>query len=163
MKWFLDFEASSLNLIHSYPIEVGWCDENGENGQSYLIIPHENWTDWDAGSQSIHKIKRRDLFDYGIPGNQVAQIMNEALEGKDIHVDGGQYDEFWCNRLFVAANLDRKFKFQGYYELVEKECSHQTYICFIKEWTQSFTMHRALADAKKQADFYKRYKNNSNV
>jgi len=21
MKWFLDFEASSLNLIHSYPIE----------------------------------------------------------------------------------------------------------------------------------------------
>jgi len=56
---FIDFEASSLDLIASYPIEVGVCLANGEV-RSWLIEPHVLWQDWSdsAGRNSSRKVFR---------------------------------------------------------------------------------------------------------
>ena len=39
---FIDFEASSLDLIASYPIEVGLCLPDGAL-HSWLIRPNRQW------------------------------------------------------------------------------------------------------------------------
>ena len=57
---FIDFEASSLDLVSSYPIEVGICFPNGET-QSWLIKPHILWKDWSEKAARIHGISRDKL------------------------------------------------------------------------------------------------------
>ena len=63
---FIDFEASSLDLIASYPIEVGICLPDGTL-HSWLIQPHVLWQDWSESAEQVHGITRETLETEGTP------------------------------------------------------------------------------------------------
>jgi hypothetical protein len=109
---FIDFEASSVGA-DSYPIEVGFSDPGGGAPISYLINPYhvEDWTDWDYYAQhEIHHISREVLREQGQSPREVAEAMNRQLAGRDLYCDGGDYDRYWCWRLFEAAGVEKKFR-----------------------------------------------------
>jgi hypothetical protein len=111
--FFIDFEASSLNP-NSYPIEVGWSDDQG-NVESHLINPiHvDDWDDWDFHAQhEIHGISRTILCDVGKSPVQVATRLNEVLDGKEVYCDGLPYDRLWMECLFEYAGIEPLFGLQ---------------------------------------------------
>lgn len=105
MHVFLDFEASSL-AKQSYPIEVAWVFEDGR-GESYLIRPTPDWTDWDAEAQAIHHIERDTLLRDGTPHDDVAQRMVEVLSGHDLFASAPSWDGKWLSALLRAAGFPR--------------------------------------------------------
>jgi DNA polymerase III epsilon subunit-like protein len=105
MRVFLDFEASSL-AKPSYPIEVAWVFEDGRS-ETHLIRPAPAWTDWDAEAEAVHGISRADLLDRGVPHEEVAQRMLEALSDHEIFVTAPSWDGKWLSALLRAAGLPR--------------------------------------------------------
>ncbi|WP_189572919.1 3'-5' exonuclease [Marinobacter zhanjiangensis] len=108
---FIDFEASSLDLIASYPIEVGLCLPNGEL-HSWLIRPHVLWHDWSDSAQAIHGISRDTLVEEGLSVSQVAHHLNELLHG-EVFCDAWTFDSFWLHRLYRAANMRPSFQLES--------------------------------------------------
>ena len=102
MIWFLDFEASGLGP-ESYPIQVGWCDENGV-GEELLIRPEPSWTDWDYNAQAIHGLTQGDLEIKGRPAAEVARRVVEVLGGQRIHSDAPGFDAAWLDVLLSAGD-----------------------------------------------------------
>ena len=78
---FIDFEASSLDLIASYPIEVGICLPDGTL-HSWLIQPHVLWQDWSESAEQVHGITRETLETEGTPVSEVAAHLNQLLSGQ---------------------------------------------------------------------------------
>jgi hypothetical protein len=103
MILFVDFEASSLSP-HSYPIEIGWCDDTGA-GEAYLIRPAESWKDWSVASQGIHGISQEQLHQDGVPHQDVARRVMEVVNWPGIRMvsDAPTFDQVWLNKLLVAA------------------------------------------------------------
>ncbi|SDW74779.1 3'-5' exonuclease [Marinobacter mobilis] len=108
---FIDFEASSLDLIASYPIEVGLCLPDGTL-HSWLIHPHVLWKDWSESAERIHGISRETLEREGVPVSEVAQQLNDLLDGH-VFCDAWTFDSFWLHRLFRAANLQPRFQLES--------------------------------------------------
>jgi hypothetical protein len=102
---FLDFEASSLSK-KSYPIEVAWVMENGEEFAS-LLRPLSDWTDWSAEAEQIHGLSRERLRDEGQPVNEVAHRMVKTLAGHDLYASAPSWDGKWLSVLLRAAGLPR--------------------------------------------------------
>ena len=128
--WTLDFEASGLNLLHTYPIEIAWY--NGTIEREYLIFPCEEWGEyWDPEAQQIHNILRWDLYKYGKMPNEICKQMNEDIQGKVVYCDGGHYDLHWLNQLFNASSYKLGFP------LMSRTVD-----------SPEIVAHRALADAK---------------
>lgn len=100
----LDFEASSLDET-GYPIEVAFVV--GSAGDivmqfSALIRSRPHWRGkhaWSETSQRIHGIPIKAL-QAGIDADDLCDILNSALAGMKVTVDGGTYDTFWMQRLF---------------------------------------------------------------
>lgn len=105
MRVFLDFEASSLGR-HSYPIEVAWVFEDG-SGESHLIRPMPDWTDWAVAAETIHGISRDMLAAEGRPVDEVARRMVDVLSGHDLHASAPSWDGKWLSTLLRAAGLPR--------------------------------------------------------
>lgn len=105
MRVFLDFEASSL-ADRSHPIEVAWIFQNGRQ-ESYLIAPAPNWTDWDDRSEAIHRISRELLAAEGVPHDEVARRMVEALTGHDLFASAPSWDGKWLSALLRSARIPR--------------------------------------------------------
>ncbi|WP_242634293.1 hypothetical protein [Marinobacter salicampi] len=108
---FLDFEASSLDLIASYPIEVGVCLPCGTL-HSWLIKPHVRWQDWSSSAEQIHGIARTTLEQEGLEVRAVAHALNELLEGQ-VFCDAWTFDSFWMHRLFRAASIAPLFQLES--------------------------------------------------
>lgn len=108
---FIDFEASSLDLIASYPIEVGVCLPDG-NLYSWLIRPHGLWQDWSDSAQDIHGIPRDTLEQEGYPVEDVALALNEMLDGA-VFCDAWTFDSFWLHRLYKAARMRPSFQLES--------------------------------------------------
>lgn len=108
---FIDFEASSLDLIASYPIEVGICLPDGQL-HSWLIRPHVLWQDWSDSAEQIHGINRRTLESEGSPISDVAQQLNELLP-EQVFCDAWTFDSFWLHRLFRAARIVPTFQLES--------------------------------------------------
>lgn len=108
---FIDFEASSLDLIASYPIEVGLCLPDGTL-HSWLIRPHVLWKDWSDSAERIHGISRETLEQEGVPITEVAQELNKLLDGH-VFCDAWTFDSFWLHRLYRAANLAPSFQLES--------------------------------------------------
>jgi hypothetical protein len=98
---FVDVEASSLSP-RSYPIEIGWIFADGAS-EGHLIVPHEDWLDWDPCAQDVHGLSRRHLFRSGRPGPFVAERIIAALVGCRVFSDAPAQDNFWLSRLFDAV------------------------------------------------------------
>ena len=81
MIQFIDLEASSL-LPGGFPIEVAWVDQNGQ-GESYLVRPPPAWLQaeaaWSTDSERVHGISLATLMAEGLPVEQVAKRVAEAL------------------------------------------------------------------------------------
>jgi hypothetical protein len=108
---FLDFEASSLDLIASYPIEVGVCLSDGSL-HSWLIRPHVLWLDWSESAELVHGIARTTLEREGLEISEVTHTLNELLAGQ-IFCDAWTFDSFWLHRLYKAANVTPSFQLES--------------------------------------------------
>lgn len=102
---FVDFEASSLSK-RGFPIEVGWAAEDG-TGEGYLIRPAPGWEEWSADAQAVHGIALDRLLSEGMPHDEVARRMVEALTGHDLYASAPSWDGQWLSRLLRAAGLPR--------------------------------------------------------
>lgn len=108
---FIDFEASSLDLIASYPIEVGVCLPDGTL-HSWLIQPHVLWQDWSESAERIHGITRETLEQEGTPVREVARQLNDLLDGQ-VFCDAWTFDSFWLHRLYKAADVLPAFQLES--------------------------------------------------
>ncbi|WP_051603949.1 hypothetical protein [Marinobacter sp. HL-58] len=116
---FIDFEASSLDLIASYPIEVGICLPDCTL-HSWLIQPHVLWQDWSESAEKIHGITRRTLEQEGTPVSEVAASLNRLLSGH-VFCDAWTFDSFWLHRLFRAANIRAEFQLESVSTLLDAD------------------------------------------
>lgn len=114
---FIDFEASSLDLIASYPIEVGICMPDGTL-HSWLICPHVLWQDWSESAEQIHGITRHTLEAEGIAVSEVAHALNELLPDQ-VFCDAWTFDSFWLHRLFRAAGVRPAFQLESISALLD--------------------------------------------
>jgi len=103
----IDVEASGFGA-HSYPIEIGLAMDEGEKFCT-LILPAPDWTHWDDEAEKVHRVPRDILETYGKPMKQVAEELNEILEGKTVYTDGWVVDKPWLTTLFHAAGVPMKF------------------------------------------------------
>lgn len=108
---FIDFEASSLDLIASYPIEVGVCLPDGSL-HSWLIRPHVLWLDWSESAEHVHGIARTTLEREGLEISEVTHTLNELLAGQ-VFCDAWTFDSFWLHRLYKAANVTPSFQLES--------------------------------------------------
>jgi len=114
---FIDFEASSLNLITSYPIEVGVCLPDGSL-HSWLIRPHGLWQDWSESAETIHGISRAQLELEGQPVHNVARQLNQLLTDQ-VFCDAWTFDSFWLHRLYRAAGATAGFQLESISTLLD--------------------------------------------
>ncbi len=147
MPAFIDFEASSLDLICSYPIEVGVCLADGSL-HSWLIRPAPLWDDWSETAQAIHGLSREQLLDEGVEVPEVAAYLNDCLRGT-AYSDAWTFDSFWLHRLFRAARLTPAFGLESISQILTPaqinawpQCRQQAISHF------GLTTHRAADDAR---------------
>lgn len=131
---FIDFEASSLDLIASYPIEVGICMPDGAL-HSWLIQPHARWQDWSDSAERIHGISRTRLKQEGRPAGEVAQELNQLLCGQ-VFCDAWTFDSFWLHRLYRAAGQTPTFQLESISMLLDP--------AHVRQW--SGVRQRVIAD-----------------
>ncbi len=165
MRVFLDFEASSLSR-HSYPIEVAWVFEDGR-GESHLIRPSPDWTDWAVAAETIHGISRATLEADGEPVGDVAGRMIETLTGHDLYASAPSWDGKWLSVLLRAAGLPRHAlrlsdsevaRFEAAAELIAERVAPEARAraveavqAQVRDWLCSQpVVHRALADAEQE-------------
>lgn len=116
---FIDFEASSLSLECSYPIQVAFSDQD-KCVHKYFISPETviDWTDWNAQSEEIHKFSCEYILRHGQAPKEVARILNSKLRNHTVYCNGFVNDKFWLERLFYAADQTIKFKMADFFTLV---------------------------------------------
>ncbi|WP_279479066.1 transcriptional regulator [Aureimonas sp. SK2] len=102
---FLDFEASSLNR-KSFPVEVAWVFETGE-GESHLIRPQPDWTDWETEAEGIHGITRERLAREGMAADVLARRMLEMLGPHDLFASAPSWDGKWLSVLLRGGGQPR--------------------------------------------------------
>ncbi|MCK2148436.1 hypothetical protein MYE70_05095 [Marinobacter alexandrii] len=143
---FIDFEASSLDLIASYPIEVGLCMPDSTL-HSWLIAPHVLWQDWSDSAERIHGISRATLEAEGTSVRDVAHHLNELLP-EQVFCDAWTFDSFWLHRLFRAAKVRPEFQLESISTLLDTQQ--------VREWSAvrqevivelGLPVHRAANDA----------------
>ena len=120
---FIDFEASSLDLLSSYPIEVGVCLADG-NTKSWLIKPHVLWKDWSEKAARIHGISKDQLEQEGKEISLVVRELNELLDG-DVYCDAWAFDSFWLHRLFKAGKCKPNFQLDSLSSILDEEQINQ--------------------------------------
>jgi hypothetical protein len=143
----IDLEASGLG-VQGYPIEVGVILNNGSKYCS-LILPTPAWNYWDDSAQQVHRISRDILETYGKPAQQVAQELNELLQGQTVFSDAWGVDKPWLTQLFFAGGIRCEF-FTSALELILSEPQmaiwHSTKDDLLKEVGEK-RRHRASFDA----------------
>jgi hypothetical protein len=143
---FIDFEASSLDLIASYPIEVGICMPDGAL-HSWLICPHVLWQDWSESAEQIHGISRQTLEADGIAVGEVARALNELLP-EQVFCDAWTFDSFWLHRLFRAARITPAFQLESISALLDTRQVRQWSALRQQVITElGLPVHRAANDA----------------
>ncbi len=116
---FIDFEASSLDLLSSYPIEVGICLPSGET-RSWLIKPHVLWKDWSEKAARIHGISKTLLQEEGKEISEVITELNSIISGT-VYCDAWAFDSFWLHRLFKAGKCEPNFELDSITSILDSE------------------------------------------
>ena len=167
---FLDIEASSLvgkmvvgGNVFSHPIEIGWSDD-ALNSSSFLIRPHETWTEyaWSRQSEEIHGISRETLFSEGVPVAEACDRFVAACLGKRLVMsDAPAWDNAWLQVLFHAAGRSLPFKLVDETDAVAHQLPRigKTHDEIIRRYGEASTVaerlwphpHRAADDAVRMA------------
>jgi hypothetical protein len=113
----LDIEASGFGRS-SYPIEVGFVRDDGL-AWCTLIHPLPEWTHWDTGAESVHRIGRETLLRHGRPPLAVALALNEALAGRTVYCDAWAHDYAWLALLYDAADITPAFHLESVHRLLD--------------------------------------------
>jgi hypothetical protein len=118
--YFLDIEASSFSL-ESYPIQIAWGSPNG-NIECHLINPKhiDGWKDWSQQAQSVHRLNIETLIENGQHPREVAERINQCLEGHEVWSDAPVLDTFWLGALFEAVEFAPKFQLYDATKLFER-------------------------------------------
>jgi hypothetical protein len=143
---FIDFEASSLDLVASYPIEVGVCMGDGQI-DSWLIRPYVLWQDWSESAQQIHGISQQSLLAEGQEISQVTEQLDRLLPPV-VYCDAWTFDSFWLHRLYRAIGKRPGFQLESVVTLLNRDqCANwaDTRQAVIQELGVS--THRAANDA----------------
>lgn len=144
---FIDFEASSLDLVASYPIEVGVCTGDGQI-DSWLIRPYILWQDWADSAQQVHGIAQDTLLRDGLEISQVTELLDQLLP-EIVYCDAWTFDSFWLHRLYRAIGKRPGFQLESVSALLTPEqCAQwaQVRLRVIREL--GITTHRAANDAR---------------
>jgi DNA polymerase-3 subunit epsilon len=146
----LDFEASSLEQ-DSYPVECGLAVvaaiDEPMRVWSTLIAPSGTWKmsgHWSAKSAKIHGITHEELTT-GTSPMTVADELNARFPDI-VWCDGGDYDQYWLDRLYSAANAAPSFELRDVIELFGADTG--AYHRFRELLAQSKRLHRAGDDAE---------------
>ncbi len=144
---FIDFEASSLDLVASYPIEVGICLPDGEV-HSWLIKPHVLWQDWSEKAARIHGIGRDVLEREGSEITEVTEALNKLIPDH-AYCDAWTFDSFWLHRLFKANKSKPAFQLDSISSLLNDEQVAQWQDCH-RQVIHDLRLerHRAANDAR---------------
>ena len=112
---FVDVEASGLHR-HSYPVEIGWCDDDEGPPASFLIRPHAGWprtAAYDAG-RAIHGIDYADLLAKGLPLPDVVKRLKAAWTDAILVSDAVLQDTRWIAAIYAARDEPMPWKLVEY-------------------------------------------------
>lgn len=143
----IDIEASGFGR-DSYPIEVGIILPNGK-AYCFLIKPPPHWTHWDHTAEHAHRISRELLLEKGMEPLEVAQSLNDLLQGARVYTDAWSHDLSWLGKLYDLTETTQLFKLESLRSLLSERQSaqwHQTKEKVITEF--SLKRHRASSDAR---------------
>ena len=115
----IDVEASGFGP-GSYPIEVGVAMPDGKV-RCMIIRPIPEWQHWDEQAESLHGISREILLEFGSPVREVAEQLNQWLEGEMVYSDAWGNDSSWLALLFDAAGIRQAFKLDSLFTLLSKK------------------------------------------
>lgn len=148
---FLDFEASSLEK-RSYPIEVAWVRLSG-HGESHLIKPAPEWTDWSDAAEAIHGIRRAQLFTEGTPHDELARHMVDLLSECELYASAPSWDGQWLSKLLRAAGLPRHSLRLRDTEMAQREAADAILkAAQISSDVRARIIERVIAEAKMGSD-----------
>jgi hypothetical protein len=136
--FFIDLEASGI-APDSYPVEVGVVGPVWR--YSSLIKPVHYWTYWDYDAQDMHGISRELLLSVGADPDDVAQKLNEKLDGELILADS-PLDRFWLEVLYEASSFEPSFEISNLYSYLSAGDAG-----LFRKHLQVAKAHRALPDA----------------
>ncbi len=143
----LDIEASGFGL-GSYPIEVGIVMPDGRSWCS-LVKPEPEWQHWDPSAAAVHHITRDNLQRHGRSALEVADALNDWLEGMVVYSDAWAHDYTWLNRLFDAANRTPHFRLENLRALLsESEAASWHELKRQVAMGMILQRHRASSDAR---------------
>jgi len=143
----MDIEASGFGQ-NSYPIEIGFVLSSGETYCS-LIRPEPGWTHWDAEAERLHRIPKSTAVSHGRDARDVAQALNDRLNGLVVYCDGWAHDYVWLNVLFEAVALTPSFRLDNVLSLLsEREAAHWDIVKKQVTTEMRLQRHRASSDAK---------------
>jgi hypothetical protein len=156
----LDIEASGLGR-GSYPVEVGYVLEDG-GSQCMLVRPEPDWNHWNPAAQGLHRIRREDLLECGLPTGVVAQELNKHLSGRTLYTDAWGHDYSWLALLYDVAGRAPNFRLDSLQALLTQAEIAQW--AALKEQTAialGLPRHRACADARLLQATFGRLRSNS--
>lgn len=143
----LDIEASGFGR-GSYPIEIGVATADGQ-AHSWLVRPEMDWTHWQAEAQQLHGITRVHLESEGLRARDVADTLNEMLEGQTLYSDGWGVDSGWLSRLYHAARKTMFFRLDTLPRILsDYQLQHWAEVKEMLREKHRLTQHRAAQDAK---------------
>jgi len=97
----IDFEASGLDALVSYPISVGIATFS--DNYYALIKPGPDWTHWSTDAERLHRLSRRYLVDYGLEAAYVVERVERLLPSdRTVFSDNPGWDGFWADRLGLS-------------------------------------------------------------
>ena len=76
-----------------------------------LISSPEDWTYWDDEAENVHRVARDILETYGRSIQEVANTLNQLLQGKTAYSVGWEVDKPWLSSLFWKAEIPKQFCF----------------------------------------------------
>lgn len=107
---FLDVEASSPDE-DGYPVCIAWSNPEGQI-QTALIIPEDDWVDWDFSYRQSQGLTREHLFEQGKSALDVIKQLSADLQDYTVYVDGLDPDIEWLTRLFSSFDLAIPFELE---------------------------------------------------
>jgi DNA polymerase III epsilon subunit-like protein len=142
----IDIEASGFGR-NSYPIEVGIVLPD-QKSFCNIIRPADEWTYWDDSAEAVHGITRELLLKKGKPPHEVADKLNQLLQGTKIYTDAWSHDISWIGKLYDLTDIPQLFSLDSLRSLMTEQQAalwHPTKEQVISEL--HLVRHRASTDA----------------